>query len=433
MTSVVIEDLDDKGRGEGRFGPCYVQVHKVLPGETVEVYLGKARKQLYKAALEGITHPSPERVEPRCKHQAICGGCAFQQMDYAAQLRWKQAKVEKLFGPLVGQILPSDPWHYRNKMEFSFGQDEAGRRFLGLLMPGGGGKVVDIHECHLVPRFFNELLQRVRHWWLQEGLDAYHHRRDQGHLRTLTLREGPLVMLTVSGHSDFQLSQEQQDRFAALFDKGTSVLLRVQKITKGTPTAFEEKLLAGELHVEQQLGKFRFRVSATSFFQPNRRQAERLYREAIAMASLKGDERVFDLYCGTGTLACFAAEHAKEVIGVELSEEAVADAKENAKLNALNHVQFLQGDVAEVVKKLPPPDVIFVDPPRAGLGMAGAILLNQMGTKKIIYISCNPYTQAQDLEVLTHYRLITCQPIDQAPHTPHIENIAQLEFYPSNS
>lgn len=367
-----------------------------------------------------------------CQHFGTCGGCRLQNLDYDEQLEGKQQLVESLFPDHSSlPILPcASPWAYRNKMEFSFSQSLKGERFLGLMMRGKRGRVVNLEECLLVSPWFIETLSTVRNWWEGSGLDAYHPPSDRGHLRTLTLREGirtgeKMAMLTVSGNPDFAADV---DDFAEGVE-ADSVLVRKQIIQKKVPTRFEERLIRGKDHITEILygdeaKEFRFKIRPSSFFQPNSAQAELLYLRALELAQVEGS--LLDLYCGTGTIGMFASTRASSVVGIELSPQAVADARENLTQNQIKNMEVREGDVGALLADLSAETVI-VDPPRAGLSKEAIAHLLTLRPKKLCYISCHPASQARDIQKLEGYRITAIQPVDQFPHTPHIENIVALE------
>ena len=399
---------------------------------------------------------SLDPVEARCAHVPACGGCCMQQMDYSSQLDQKEEWVQKLFSTQVEshqtEVRPilgcENPWRYRNKMEFSFSQNRAGDHFLGLMLAGGRGKVLNLSECMLVSEWFTEALSSVRDWWEASGLRAYHHRSDGGHLRTLTLREakqgtGKMAMLTVSGNPDFAMKKEQIGEFVACIKKTTpdehlSIFLQVQQIAKGRPTQFFEMLLHGpdhiterlEIELEDEVHSLEFKISPTSFFQPNTLQAQKLYSEGLQMLSLKG-ARLFDLYCGGATIGLSAAKRAKEVVGIELNHHSVFDAQWNQEVNGIQNFTIYRGDVADILNAhtLASPDIVVLDPPRAGLDEKALQHVSHLEAKEILYISCNPKTQLKNIESLVEvgYQLKILQPVDQFPHTAHIENICLLQ------
>jgi len=425
--------------------PLEVESAHTVPGDTVLVeFRGKLRGGRKGRLLEILT-PSPDRVVPRCKHVGVCGGCCWQQMDYTAQLKEKQARVQSVFpGAALRPIIPAvSPFRYRNKMEFTFSENRAGMRFLGLMIAQAEPYVYNTEECHLCNEWVTETLQRVRIWWEASGLKAYNPPLDEGTLRYVTFREAirtgqKMVVLNISGSADFAPSRAQLDDFVKAVGEPCSIFLRIHQTKKGKPTQFYEMNLAGPDHIVEELhlkgGNLSFKISPISFFQPNTLQAERLYDEAMKLIEPLNPTRVFDLYCGTGTLGMAASKTAKQVIGVELSPEAVLDAEENLKRNGIENCTFLQGDVGKVLTQLisekgfERPDVVIVDPPRAGLDPLAIQHLQNLLPKAILYISCNPLTQAENIKDLAKsgYRIEVLQPVDQFPHTYHIENIALL-------
>jgi 23S rRNA (uracil1939-C5)-methyltransferase len=381
-------------------------------------------------------------MNPLCIHVPDCGGCSSQQIPYSEQLIQKQAVIEKIFAPFdvpIATIIPcKDPYRYRNKMEFSFAQNKAGDRYLGLILRKSRGKVFNLQQCLISPPWMSEALQRVRSWWESTPLSAFNFRNGQGTLRTLTLREGRrtgdrLAMLTVSGDPRFALTRTQLNGFIkALDDSKMSMFLRVQQAIPGKPTQFYEMLLSGPDHIKEKLhlqGKtLTFKISPTSFFQPNTEQAEVLYNQAIEIANMNPSSTVYDLYCGTATLGMAFALKAEKVIAIELNPHAVFDAKTNAEVNGISNIDIQCGDVGKLLSEASriQPDLVIVDPPRPGLDSLAITALKRLQPHHILYVSCNPVTQVQNIAELSDYQIIYVQPIDQFPHTPHIENIVLL-------
>lgn len=465
-----IKKFSKRGNGIGTFRRADgtewpVEVAFTVPADTVRAQILRKKSGIYKSHLEDIITPSPERIVPRCIHFGVCGGCRWQQIPYESQLKYKQQIVLKHFSKLIGhegdikEILPADThWHYRNKMEYSFSSDAKQHRYLGLIMDGSKGRVFHLTECHLPNPWFVEAIKAAREWWKEYDLQAYHTSGNTGSLRTLTLREGQrsgdrMVNLTVSGNPDYALKRPQLDAFVAFIraavepddlQKKLSVFLTIQQVHKGQRTHFYEMHLYGTDHIRETLyisaepqqkpTPLTFFISPAAFFQPNSLQAEKLYSHALQMASIPRGAVVYDLYCGTGTLGICAAMKAKEVVGIELSPEAAHDARHNASANGFDNVTIYTGSVdaklAEIKKEElhPTPDVVLVDPPRAGLDPAALKQIVSLNAPKIVYISCNPATQAENIAelVLAGYRLHSVQPVDQFPHTVHIENIAVL-------
>lgn len=471
FADVKIDQLTSRGNGLGTYDhPAGIQweleVPFTLPGDYVRVRLLQKRKGVYQCKLEELLEPSPLRIAPKCIHFAQCGGCRWQHLSYENQLQTKQDFVKNCFAPLLNSsveffpISPCEkPWEYRNKMEFSFSTNKAGEKFLGLMMDSGRGKVLNLTECHLVDKWFIDALKAVREWWENSPLDAYHAYKDKGSLRTLILREGMrsgerLAMLTVSGNPDYAIHQQQLKGFVTALKQAIqpespgklSIFLRIQQIMKGNPTEFYEMQLEGpdviqeRLHIqrtkESPSETLKFNISPSAFFQPNTLQAEKIYSFVIQHAKLSREDIVYDLYCGTGTLGISLASYVKEVVGVELSRESAHDAKANIKLNEISNMRIITGDVGDVLSKIhseqttPPPDVVVVDPPRAGLDPQAIRLLLTFKPKTLVYVSCNPVTQAANIAELVQggYILECLQPVDQFPQTVHVENIAVLSI-----
>lgn len=431
--------------------PLEVEIAHSLPGDRVVVEMRKKVRGTRKGRLLEVVQAAKDRVEPRCKHARVCGGCCWQQMSYLSQLKEKQGRVQKAFGKdaIVEPIIPAEKiFGYRNKMEFTFSENRAGMRYLGLMIAQAEPYVFNVEECHLSSRWFSDVLTSVRAWWEGSGLKAYNPPRDEGTLRYLTLREAvrtgqKMAILNVSGNPEFAPSRAQLDGYveavkAAVPNEPISVFLRVHQTKKGKPTQFYEMHLSGPDHMIEQLhlssGMLSFKISPISFFQPNTLQAEKLYNTAMELLTPFKPKVVFDLYCGTGTLSMAASRFADRVVGIELSAEAVLDGEENLKQNQIKNCTFHRGDVGQVLTRLmgeagfTPPDAVIVDPPRAGLDSLAIHHLKTVRPKVIIYISCNPLTQAENVRELqkSGYRLVRLQPLDQFPHTYHIENIGVL-------
>lgn len=441
-----VEGFTAKGYGIAISGKDEVEVAHVIPGDKIVFELTRKKRRPQKGRLLEILTPSPNRVEPRCIHARTCGGCCWQQMDYSAQLEEKQNRVRKAFNRPVDPIIACEnPFGYRNKMEFTFSENRGGQRFLGLMIAQAEPYVFNLTECHLTSSWFAHVLAAVRGWWEGSGASAYYPPADSGSLRYLTVREGirtgqKMVILNVSGNPEFALTRPQLDGYVAAVhsavDGDVSIFLRIHQTKKGKPTQFFEMHLAGPDHIVEKLQlqdrTLSFKISPISFFQPNTLAAERLYDTAMSL--LPPSSVVYDLYCGTGTLGMCAASRSKLVIGIELSPEAVIDAQENLVRNQITNMTIYQGDVGQILTKLSGtvarPDAVIVDPPRAGLDPLALHHLKQLLPTTILYISCNPLTQVENIKELQQvgYQIKRLQPVDQFPHTYHIENIALLEL-----
>lgn len=466
---VEIESLSSKGNGIGTYVrgdglSAVAEVPFAVPGDTARALLIRKRRGISSGILQEVVKASPDRVEPRCVHFGSCGGCRWQQLAYSNQLEIKQAMVRHAFARLlthrvdVKPIVACDPpWHYRNKMEFSFSSNAAGTKFFGLVLDSSRGKVFNLTECHLVNSWFVDGVTAVRKWWMESDLSAYHPPKDVGSLRTLALREGMrtgdrLVLLTVSGNPEYALKKHHLESFVAFMrdaiepdvpPANLSIFLRIQQAAKGMETNFYEMHLYGPDHLREELQisydasepmSLQFKVSPSAFFQPNTYQAEKLYSLALTLAQIPKNSVVYDLYCGTGTLGILASKLASQVVGIEISPESSLDARANAASNGCQNVTILTGSVPDVLENMraaqsaPPPDVVLVDPPRAGLDSKALKCLIELAPSKIVYVSCNPKTQSENVVELCEagYQLALIQPVDQFPQTPHVENIAIL-------
>ena len=464
-----ITELTSDGMGQGIIikqdgSERKVRVPFTLPGDVVEVEVRRGKKRgTSLGIIKSFVEKSSNRVEPLCKHFASCGGCSFQHIAYADQLKMKEAHVRTLFGA-AGQeveeknvpfypILPSEStWKYRNKMEYSFSQNAKGEKFLGLIMSQTRGWVFNLEECHLVDPWFADVCREVRAWWDTVPLEAYWHGTNKGALRTLTLRHGitsgdRMLILTVSGNPDYAIKKHDLDSFVALIQKVAkleppahlSIVLRIQQIAKGSPTQFYEMILSGPDFIREYVAtgvgdkSLEFQISPQAFFQPNTRTASKLYAKALELAGITAESVVYDLYCGIGVFGMIATHTAKEVIGIELSPESAYDAKTNSERLELKNFKIYEGDVGKVLQEkkdeLPHPDVVIVDPPRAGLDKAAISQVIGLAPKTIVYVSCNPATQVENIKVFQEsgYKIKAIQPVDQFPHTPHVENIVICE------
>lgn len=470
IAQLKIAEFSKEGLGRGIWqkpnGSSYsVDVPFAIPGDEVEVQLLKRKGGIYRSRYLDLVHSADSRISPLCVHFGKCGGCRWQQITYEEQLRQKEAWIYRYLKPYINPsvvchpIIPClPPWRYRNKMELTFSNDKGGTRYLGLILFGTRGHVFQMEECHLAQEWVIDAVKAVSNWWKKSELKAYHAGSDVGSLRTLILREGiasgdRMVMLTVSGNPTHALNRSQIDEWINVCRQSLeptmragsklSLFLRIQQIAKGKKTQFFEMLLYGpdhireEIHIESTDQKdytLQFRISPSAFFQPNTRQAERLYSRAIELTEPSSDSVVYDLYCGTGTLGICLAKQVKEVIGIELSPESSLDARENAKENQIANISILTGDVGTILPTLlqgnhKRPTVVFVDPPRAGLDAKAIKHILDIKAPTLTYISCNPETQAANLASLIEggYHLKTVQPVDQFPQTVHVENIVVLQ------
>ena len=462
--TIQIERLSPKGFGVGvaQKTPSSLKTKMLvpfaIPGDLVIAEIGSKKKGFYVGRLLEIVEKSKDRREAVCVHASSCGGCSLQSMKYEKQLEYKQSIIQELFHPLFPQEISSIissvlEWRYRNKMEYTFSQNKVGERFLGLMKAATKGRVETLQECHLSPSWFIEILFAVKKWWDESDLLAFHGVQNTGALRNLTVREGKkthqkMVILTVSGNPEYALKKEHLTSFVAaiqsvLPNETPSVFLRIQQAIRGQTTQFFEMNLLGPNHIEEELEicadqynrKYRFKISPTAFFQPNTLQAEKLYSKALEIAGLRERNLVLDLYAGTATLGMIFSAFAKKVVAIELNPYAVFDAEANRELNQVSNLQVFKGDVSEVLKDLrkkdplfQQPDLIVLDPPRTGLLPEAVEVVLSLNPLEILYISCSPKEQARDCLLFQEagYEITSIQPVDQFPHTIHIENIVFL-------
>jgi 23S rRNA (uracil1939-C5)-methyltransferase len=384
----------------------------------------------------------PQRVDAPCAHYPACGGCRFQDLAYDAQLaakeQWVADSLQRLAGlsdpplePIVGAL---SQFHYRNKMEYSFTELDDGPT-LGLHRAGRWDEVLEIEKCWLTSDLGNAIRNRVSEWAREEKLVAYDQATQEGYLRHLVVREGrntgqALVQLVTARGERFD--RERLIEVLAEFPEVKSIHWSVNR-GPAEVTNLPTDLLWGEDAIEEEIGGLRFRVRPNAFLQTNTEMAERLYAIARDLAALEGGETVYDLYCGIGTIGLSMASSALTVWGIEIAEESVACAIENQELNAVGNAAFFAGNVGEVLRELRDragdPDVVVVDPPRAGLAGKALKRLGEIGAPRVVYVSCNPTTLAGDLKRLSEdygYRLVKAQPLDMFPHTPHVECAALL-------
>ncbi len=436
-----IDALAYGGNGVGRLDGFVVFVRRGLPGDVVRARVTKVRRSHAEATAVTVLEPGANRVEAPCDHYPACGGCRFQDLAYEVQVAEKAAQVRdalvRLGGvpdPPLEPVLPAESqFHYRNKLEYSFAPGQDGP-VLGFHRAGRWDEVLDIRECWLTTDLGNGLRDATRSWAREEGLEAYDQRTQRGFLRHLVVREGRntgqalAVLVTAPG----DLPEETFVRTMTRFPQVKSVYWGVND-RPAEVTSVPSRLLWGEEAIEERLCGLRFRVRPNAFLQTNTAMAERLYELAIAYADLSGSETVYDLYCGTGTIGLAMARSAMTVWGIDASEESIACAIENAELNGIGNAAFFAGEVGRSLEELRersgPPDVVVVDPPRAGLSGKALRQIGRLEAPRLVYVSCNPTTLAGNLKQLTSdwgYSLVRAQPVDMFPHTPHVETVAVL-------
>jgi 23S rRNA (uracil1939-C5)-methyltransferase len=432
---LTIESLAHGGNGVARTEGYVVFVKGAVPGDRVRARVEKRKRAYAEARAVELLEPSPARIEPRAPHP----GAPWQVLPYERQLEEKQSQVEdaltRLGGfsePPVEPIVPAvAQWRYRNKLEYSFGEDESGRLVLGFHRPGRWNEIDDVGEDILASERIDDVRERVKAWCREEGLSAYDRRDNTGFLRNLVVREGrrtgQLQLRIVTSPGEFNA-----DGLGAILEDAYGVLWTQTEGVAETTRDGKTMLLRGRKTIEDEICGLRFRISPEAFFQTNTEMAEVLYGTAMELAGLSGRERVFDLFSGIGTIALAMSTEAREVFGVEMIEQAVADAIENARLNGVDNARFFAGDVRlamrELVAEAGSPDVLVVDPPRAGLSAKVVRRILEAEPARIVYVSCNPTTLAPNARQMVEggYRLDSVRPVDMFPQTPHIECVAAL-------
>jgi 23S rRNA (uracil1939-C5)-methyltransferase len=440
---LAVESLAFGGNGVARLNGFVVFVRRGLPGDRVRARVTKVQRRHAEALAVEVLEPSPLRVAAPCVHYPACGGCRFQDLLYEAQLESKADQVRdalvRIGGvaePPLGEIVPAESaFYYRNKLEYSFTETPAGPS-LGFHRARRWDEVLDIERCWLTTELGNAVRLAVRDWAREAGLTAYDQAEGTGYLRHLVYREGrntgQVLVQLVTAKGDLH---DPDGLVAALrrFPEVRSIHHSVNE-TPAEVTNLPTRLLWGEEAIEEELRGLRFRIRPNAFLQTNTAMAERLYELAVEFASLTGEETVWDLYCGIGSIGLTMAPGALTVWGVDISEESVACAIENAELNGISNAAFYAGDVGQAIEDLKDrsggPDVVVVDPPRAGLSGKAVRRLGRIGAPRIVYVSCNPTTLAGNVKQLRGewgYELRRARPVDMFPHTPHVETVALLE------
>ncbi|MDY0161847.1 23S rRNA (uracil(1939)-C(5))-methyltransferase RlmD [Desulfobotulus sp.] len=449
---LLVTDMAFGGRGLARVEGMAVFVDEAVAGDRVRARIFKKKKRHAEAKALEVLSPSPDRVAPPCAYASWCGGCKWQYLSYEKQLEYKTRQVGEALEHLAGirdvvihPALPSpEIFHYRNKMEFTCtdsrwllpeelqNPDIKKDSAIGLHVPGAFDRVLDIERCHIQPEMANGILAFIRKEILASGRPMYGLRSHEGFWRFVTLRhsvaDDVFMVNLVTKEPDEALLKPLAERLREAFPSVTSVVNNVTRRKAGVAIGEEEILLSGEAAIYDAIGPFRFKISANSFFQTNTRAAEGLYAKTAEYAALSGGERVLDLYSGTGTIPIYLSEKASEITGIEIVESAVADARRNCLENGVENCRFLLGDMKDVLPGLDvKPDVIIIDPPRAGMHPDVVARILTLAPERMVYVSCNPATMARDLAMMKEaYEVLEVQPVDMFPHTFHIEAVARL-------
>jgi 23S rRNA (uracil1939-C5)-methyltransferase len=436
-----------------------VFVQGSYPGDKVKARLLKIKKSYSEALALQILSPASERVKAKCKFFGTCGGCKQQDLDYDVQVKYKQQQVEEIFQKLGGfcdfeiePIIPSENvFYYRNKMEFSFSEkrwltkEEISKEgildkdfALGLHIPRIFDKVLDVDECFLQSELSNKILNFTRVFFKKKNTSIYPTKTHTGFLRNLVIKQSfhtnDLMVNLVTSEENDELVTEYCDGLRNEIPQVTSIINNINKKFAAVAIGDYEKVIYGSGFICDEIGKYKFQISANSFFQTNTLQAKKLYQTTLNYADLKGDEIVYDLYSGAGTIAIFVSDKAKKVYGFESVESSITDSNVNAELNNISNVNFFNADLYKTFlpiiekNKIPKPDVIIIDPPRSGMHPTTVEDVIKLSPQKIVYVSCNPATQVRDIKLMVEsgYKLIKIRPVDMFPHTFHIENVALL-------
>lgn len=455
---VAVIDAGAKGKTVGKAPDGRVIfLTNTVPGDVVDVMTTKKRKSYFEGVATHFHSLSDKRVEPECQHFGVCGGCKWQDMGYEHQLFYKQKEVEnnlKRIGHLeLPEVLPiigsKEQYFYRNKMEFSFSESRwltlkeiqsdreiTDKNALGFHIPGMWDKILDIKKCHLQQDPSNAIRLETRNFAIDNELSFFNPRHRHGLLRTLMIRTTSTgeTMVMVQFFEDDKTKQDLllnhlQDNFPEI----TSLLYVINQ--KANDTIYDQEIHchSGRDHIFEEMEGLRFKINAKSFYQTNSEQAYELYKVTRDFADLNGDELVYDLYTGTGTIAQFIAKKAKKVVGIESVPEAIEDAKANARSNGIANAAFFVGDMkyvfnADFITANGTPDVLITDPPREGMHKAVVQQILEISPRKVVYVSCNSATQARDLELMKDvYKITKVQPVDMFPQTHHVENVVLLE------
>lgn len=462
MENVVIEAVAAEGKCVAHVNDMVVFVPFVVPGDVVDLQVRKKRNSYCEATVIRFVSYSPTRIEPKCAHFGICGGCKWQSLPYEEQLKAKQTQVfDQLtrigkidlpeFTPIMGS---QQIWEYRNKLEFGcankrwYTQEELNelpegvgltQGAIGFHITGAFDKIYPIEKCHLMDDYCNKVRNAIRDYALENGISFYDIREQHGLLRDIMMRNSNtgewmvLVQFHYDEEGDDARARGLMQHIADKFPEITSLLCVDNQKGNDTFNDLELEIFKGNDHIYELMEDLKFKVGPKSFYQTNTEQAYHLYTVARNFANLSGEELVYDLYTGTGTIANFVAKKAKKVIGIEYVPEAIEDAKVNSEINNIENTLFYAGDMKDIlteefVKQHGRPDVIITDPPRAGMHQDVVNVILGAHPKRIVYVSCNPATQARDLALLDKdYKVTAVQPVDMFPHTPHVENVVLLE------
>lgn len=456
VENLLITDIAAEGVAIGRHDNYVIFVAGVIPGDVVNVMLTRKRKNYSESKLLEIVEPSPDRVEPFCRYFGKCGGCKWQMLPYEKQLYYKQkqvsdqlARIGRVADVPINNILGADNTiQYRNKLEYTFcdrrwfdssdanvDKESRDAEGLGFHVQGMFDRVIDIDKCWLQREPSNEVRNELRNFTRRDGYDYYNCRSHEGMMRNLMVRTstvGETMVVVVFAKHEMHLIEDVMNHIDEKFPDLTSLQYVVNEKFNDTIYDLEVVCWKGRDFIYEELDGLKFKISAKSFFQTNTEQTLKLYRKAVEYAEVGSDDVVYDLYTGTGTIANFVARHCRKVVGIESVPEAIVDARINSETNGITNTSFFVGDMKDVltekfIAENGRPDIVILDPPRAGVHENVINVIKKVAPRKIVYVSCNPATQARDISLLSDmYKVTAIQPVDMFPHTHHVENIVKL-------
>ena len=455
LQNIEVIDIAEEGKGIGKSDDLVIFIDKAVPGDIVDVELVRRKKKFFEGRIQNLVRPSEHRTDPFCQHFGVCGGCKWQHLSYESQLQFKQKSVIDALQRLakvdvsgIETILGSKASrYYRNKLEYTFSDkrwltegdmrsdEEMEMNALGYHIPGRFDKILDIEHCHLQADPSNDIRNKVREYALLKGFSFYNLRNHEGVLRNLIIRTssiGELMIIVVFAYPQEEQISDMMEFIKGEFSGVTSLLYIINQ--KKNDTIFDQDIhvYAGPDHIFENMNGLKFKIGPKSFYQTNSEQAFELYKITKDFAGLKGDELIYDLYTGAGTIANFIAADAKHVIGIEYVPTAIEDAKINSEINNIHNTSFFAGDMKDIlcrdfIASHGKPDVVITDPPRAGMHQDVVNCLLEIEAEKIVYVSCNAATQARDIALLKEkYTVARIRPVDMFPHTQHVENVVLL-------
>ena len=458
IENVEIVDVAAEGKSIAKIDDMVVFIPYGAPGDIVDIKLDKKKKSFAEAHIERMVRPSEIRIEPFCEHFGVCGGCKWQHLPYDFQLKFKRQQVvdalqriAKVEIPEIPETIGSDNTTcYRNKLEYTFsnkswltfeqmksGEEFPDRNAVGFHIPGAFDKVLNINKCWLQDNISNEIRLFIRDYALSKGYTFYDLKNQQGLMRTIMVRIAStceIMLIVVFGEDNPEAVNDVMEAIKEKFPQITSLLYVINLKVNDTIGDQEVITYSGKPYIEEEMEGLKFRIGPKSFYQTNSHQAYKLYSKTREFAHLTGNELVYDLYTGTGTIANFVARQCRKVVGVEYVPEAIDDARLNSQVNGIDNTLFYAGDMKDIltdsfVAEHGVPDVMIIDPPRAGMHEDVVKVILNAAPKRIVYVSCNPATQARDVALLDcKYKITDIQPVDMFPHTHHVENIIAMDL-----